>query len=161
MGTPPRRFSDTVARAVAVELGLPGAESPGRMTMATVTNDDDVMEEEQTKTEETWLFHCAGGAYGLVLGDLLESRYKVRMQDCNGLYMILHRSPPAGPLQFSANEVVAHLRRRWRQFESWYDLGCFQSQLPLEARRRTLIDAFGVAEFLHTFSGCSISEEVP
>ncbi len=136
-----------MARAVALEMELPGAGLPAHITIAQITD------ETQANSEETWLFHCAGDAYGRILGDLIESQYKVRVLDYSGLYLILEGALPVEIFQFNTDQVRRSLMRRWQQFENWYDLGGFQSLLPLEVRRQTVIDAFRIVEFLETLWG--------
>jgi hypothetical protein len=154
---PWRPLNHHLARAVAAELGVPGADSPSTIAMVRETEESGA-EATEEKSDETWVFHCAGEAYGLVLGDLLEARFKVRVQDCDKLCLSLQGAPPAAALQFSAEQVRARVRSRWQQLESWYDLGCFQGQLPLDVRRQAVLAAFNVEEFLGAFSGREIAE---
>jgi hypothetical protein len=56
-------------------------------------------------------------------------------------------------LEFSPELLRTRLRRRWQQLESWYGLGRFQNLLPLEVRRASVLEAFGVTGFCQTFNG--------
>jgi ATP-dependent helicase Lhr and Lhr-like helicase len=157
--TPWRPLTDKLARAIAVELGVPRPSSE----IAMIVDKDDGKSKgrsvsSQGRYETSWVFHCAGDAYGIVLGDLLELSYRVKLKDYNGLYLMLEGRLPAEPLSFSIEQVRARLNRRWNQFESWFDLGRFQSHLPLGVRRASVIEAFNVEEFLHTFSGRKVVE---
>ncbi len=159
--TPWRPLSYALAQAVAIELGLPRARSSSEIAMVKESEGETGASEDQgvvASPPSAWLFHCAGDAWGVVLGDLLESLYRVRVEDSSDLYLMVTGALPAEPLRFTAEQVRARLRRRWLQFESWFDLGRFQSQLPLDARRASVIRAFDVEEFLHVFSGRKITE---
>ena len=61
-----------------------------------MTMDDD----EDSALTTTWLFHCAGEAYGLLLGDLLAARYRARVEDYTELYVAFRGTLPVGPLDF-------------------------------------------------------------
>jgi hypothetical protein len=89
----------------------------------------------------------------LILGDLLETQYHVRVEDSSELYLSVKGVIPATTLEFTAGQAHAQLRRRWRQMESWFDLGRFQSQLPSDVRRASVIESFDVGGFLRAFNG--------
>lgn len=154
--TPWRPLSHKLAKAIATELSVPQSLSASEIAMI-VDKDVDQAERESVVSPEqpeiAWIFHCAGDAYGLVLGDLLEFLHKVRLKDYSGLYLMVEGRVPAEPLSFTTEQVRARVGRRWNQFESWFDLGRFQSHLPLTARRASVIEAFNVEEFLLIFSG--------
>ncbi len=145
--TPWRPLTPALARAVAAEIGVPRAADPAALAMVT----DDGEEDEALPT--TWLFHCAGDAYGLLLGDLLAARYRARVEDYNELYVAFRGTLPVGPMDFTEAQLHTQLRRRWRQLESWYALGRFQNLLPLDVRRASVIASFGVASFSNAFHG--------
>lgn len=159
--TPWRPLTHRLAKAIAAELGMP--QAPSASAIAMIVGRDDGPDEGQPVTgpgraETAWIFHCAGDAYGLVLGDLLHAAYKMKLKDYNGLYLVTEGRPPSEPLSFDAEQVRAQVRRRWNQFESWFALGRFQTDLPLAVRRASVIDAFNVEEFLRVFSGHSVIE---
>jgi hypothetical protein len=158
--TPWRPLSHEMAEAIAIELGVPQASSSSEIAMILGKDDNQTEGQYETprQTEMAWIFHCAGDAYGLVFGDLLESSYGLKLKEYNGLYLIVKGRPPAGSLSFSAEQVGRQLGRRWNQFESWFDMGRFQSHLPLSARRASVMEAFSAQEFLRTFSGRKIIE---
>ncbi len=147
--TPWRPLSPALTRAIADELGVPRAPDPSHL--ATVIERED--ESSPSGAPMTWLFHCKGDAYGLILGDLLESLYRVRVEDYNNIYVLVKGAIPAEPLQFTIEQVSARLRRRWRQMESWYNLGRFQSALPLDVRRASVIESFDMTGFMRAFNG--------
>lgn len=159
--TPWRPLTCKLARAIAAELSIPQAPVSSGITMI-VGKDDNQADgrcvTERGQAETAWIFHCAGDTYGVVLGDLLELSYSVKVKEYNGLYLKLGGRLPAGPLSFSVEQVRARLRRRWNQFERWFDMGSFQSHLPLEVRRASIIEAFNIEEFLSIFSGREVVE---
>ena len=159
--TPWRPLTHKLAKAIAAELGLPQTSSAYEIAM--IIDKPDSHTEGQSMAsprypEWAWIFHCAGDAYGLVLGDILESSCRVKLKDYNGLYLMLEGRPPAGPLSFNPEQVRARVRRRWNQFESWFALGRFQSHLPLAVRRASVMEAFNVEEFFHIFAGRKVIE---
>jgi hypothetical protein len=140
--TPWRPLAPALAKAVAAELGTPQATEADALAMT--------MEDDEDSTT-TWLFHCAGDAYGLLLGDVLAARYRAPLEDNSEIYVALRGVLPVGPLDFTAAQLQTQLRRRWRQLESWYALGRFQSLLPLDLRRASVNAAFNIAGFMQTF----------
>ncbi|MGH9846333.1 MAG: hypothetical protein ACREEM_47145, partial [Blastocatellia bacterium] len=154
---PWRPMSAALARAVAAELGMPKASDPSALAML-IENEEEDEESVAPQPPTTTLFHCAGDAWGLILGDLLETLYRVRVEDYDDLYIMMKGAIPAGPLEFTADKVVSHLRGRWRRMESWFDLGRFQRELPLDVRRASVIEAFDVAGFVRAFNGRGMVE---
>ncbi len=115
--TPWHPLTHKLARAIAAELGVPQAPSAYEILM--IVGKDDSQAEGHSATargqaETSWIFHCAGDTYGVVLGDLLELSYKVKLKEYNGLYLMLEGRLPAGPLSFSVEQV----RTRLAQVES-------------------------------------------
>lgn len=157
-----RPMSPALAQAVASELGVPRAADSSAMAMMIESEEDEVEGEEKNELPSltTTLFHCAGDAWGMVLGDLLETLYRVRATDHGELYVNVKGALPAAPLEFTAEQVRINLRRRWKQLESWFDLGRFQAQLPLDVRRAGVVEAFDVAGFVQAFNGREIAEAV-
>ncbi len=153
---PWRPMSAALAQAVAAELGVPRAAESSALAM--VIEEDDESQEEGGQEQAvpppptTTIFHCAGDAWGLILGSLLESLYRVRMADYSDLYLVVKGVVPTASLEFTDTKVRARLRRHWKQMESWFDLGRFQSQLPLDVRRASVIEAFDVAGFMRAFN---------
>jgi ATP-dependent Lhr-like helicase len=148
-----RPMSPALAQAVAKILGAPQAKNPADLAIVT-----EIDEHEETPQPVTWVFHCAGDAYGLILGDLLERLCRVRVEDCNDLYLAVRGIVPTGQLEFTAAQVQAGLRRRWKQMESWFEMGRFQDQLPLDVRRASVSAAFDVAGFVQAFHRRHIAE---
>lgn len=160
---PWRRMSAALAQSVAVELGVPRAANPSHLAMMIDSNkqdenEDEVEEISQLPSLTTTIFHCSGDAWGLILGDLLESLYRVRVEDASELYVAVKGAIPATSLEFTAGQVHACLRHRWKQLDGWFELGSFQSQLPLDVRRAGVTEAFDVSGFVQAFSGRGMSE---
>ncbi len=159
--TPWRPLTHKLARAIAAELGVPQAPSASEIVMVVGKDDSQVdgrSVTERGQGETAWVFHCAGDTYGVVLGDLLEVSYGVKLKEYNGLYLVLGGRLTANLVSFSVEQVRARLRRRWNQFERWFDMGRFQSHLPLAVRRASVIEAFNIEEFLRVFSGRKVVE---
>lgn len=156
-----RPMSAALAQAVAAELGVPRAADSNALAMMIESDEDEGEEENESPSLATTLFHCAGEAWGLVLGDLLETLYRVPVTDHGELYVNVKGLLPAAPLEFTAEQVRISLRRRWKQMESWFDLGRFQSQLPLDVRRASVVEAFDVAGFVQAFNGRRMAEAAP
>ena len=142
-----RPMSPALAQAIAKSLGTPHTTDPQDIAVIAESATDDEMSEPVT-----WLFHCAGDAYGLVLGELLSSLYNVRLEDYNDLYVAVKGALPISRLEFTEAQVNACLRRRWVQMESWFDLGRFHPQLPIEIRRTVVSEAFDMMKFRKTFN---------
>ena len=161
---PWRPLNHRLARDVAARLDVPCAESDAHIAMVSGREEiegTDSSEIATARSNRVWVFHCAGDAYGLVLGDMLETLHRVNLEDYNGLYLTVRGPLPTGALRISAEQVRMRLRRRWHRFESWYDLGRFQKHLPLDLRRASVIEAFDIEEFLRTFAGRDITEIKP
>lgn len=148
-----RPMTPALAQAVAQALGAPQTKQPGDLAIVT---ESEATEDDASPV--TWVFHCAGDAYGLILGDVLETLYRVRVEDYNDLYVAVQGIVPTGPFDFTAAQVQASLRRRWKQMESWFELGRFQEQLPLDVRRASVQAAFDVAGFAQAFQGRRMAE---
>ncbi len=163
---PWRPMSAALSQAVAAELGVPRATDSSGLAHLVMMIDRDEPDEDKDETEETGqppsptttIFHCGGDAWGLILGDLLETLYRMRVEDTSELYVTVKGIVPSTSLEFTAEQVRAGLRGRWKQMESWFDLGRFQSQLPLDARRASVTEAFDVGGFVHEFNGREMSE---
>jgi hypothetical protein len=106
----------------------------------------------------TLLFHCAGEAYGKVLGELLETKQGVRTVECNEFLVEALGCLPETMLLFTEEETRALVGRRWRSFERAFALGRFQPQLPPAVRRKSVIAAFNVPDFQRRFAGRKLAQ---
>ncbi|MEN3335582.1 MAG: ATP-dependent helicase Lhr and Lhr-like helicase [Blastocatellia bacterium] len=147
-----RPLSGDLAKAIAVELGLPQGASA--VEISVVRESHKVEGANETATLPTsWVFHCAGDAYGFALGDLLENLYDVKVSHQNSFCFLLEGELPAAALQLTAAQVRAQVLRRWKQAENWFDMGCFHKELPATVRRESALEAFDIDRFLRAFSG--------
>lgn len=151
-----RPMAPALAQAVAAELGVPRAADANALARTIESEEDE--EKNELPSLTTTLFHCAGNAWGMVLGDLMETLYRVRVADAGDIYLTVRGVLPAASLEFTAEQVRISLRRRWKQLENWFDLGRFQTQLPLDVRRAGVVEAFDVAGFVQAFNGRKIVE---
>src|SRR5206468_1139237 len=95
-----RPLSRELAKAIAVELGLPQGASAAEI--AVVTESTEVADGDETAPLPTaWVFHCAGDAYGFALGDLLENLYDVKVSHQNSFCFLLEGELPAAALQLT------------------------------------------------------------
>jgi ATP-dependent Lhr-like helicase len=159
--TPWRPLSYALAQAMAAELGVPRARSADEIVVVREESEEDDIEgpEAEPGSDGAWIFHCAGDAWGIVLGDLLETKYRVRVEEEGELSLYIKGAWPSAPLSFTAEEVRTHVRHRREQLESWLDPGRFQSMLPLEARRSAVIEAFDIDGFIRAFAGRRLVDE--
>lgn len=159
-----------LARHLAAELGLPRPDAATGITMLvtrTGTDEEQFQDwgnavgsrlESPEGEEQAGLLHCAGEAYALVFGDLIEDLYKVEVVARTELHLALNGALPAATiLQFTHEQVGARVLKRWRELEGWFDLGGFQSELPPEVRRTDVVTAFNVPEFLRLLSGRKVN----
>jgi len=155
-----RPLACELAKAVAIELGLPHTASAAEI--AAVRECLEITDAEGHGNPSTaWIFHCAGDAYGLALGDLLENLYGVKISHQNSFCFLLEGELPAAPLELKAAQVRAQVLRRWKQSEKWFDMGCFHKELPVIARHESVLEAFDIDHFLRMFSGIKFVPSVP
>lgn len=147
-----RVLSHELAKAVARQLGLPQMTSADEIAVSYESTESGVTE-GNPETSTAWVFHCAGDVYGLAFGDLLENLYGVKVSSQNSLCFLIEGGLPAVPLPLDAAQVCAQVLRRWKQFEKWFDMGCFHKDLPATVRRESVLDAFDIDRFLQIFSG--------
>jgi len=149
-----RPLSRELTKAVAVQLGLPRAASASEIAL--VRESHDVGDADDTPSlsslSRRWVFHCAGDAYGFVLGDLLENLYNVKVSEQNSFCFLIEGELPEALLQLDAAQVRAQVLRRWKQMETWFDMGCFHKELPATVRRESAVEAFDIGSFLRAFS---------
>ncbi len=163
-----RPLSRELAKAIALQLGLPQASSAAEI--AVVRESVEVKDDEGTQWQSpfssslaevsrAWVFHCAGDAYGLALGDLLASLYGVKVSEQNSFCFLMEGDLPEEALQIDAAQVRKQALRRWKQSETWFDMGCFHKELPLTVRRESAVEAFDIEGFLGAFSGVKLVYE--
>lgn len=152
----PRPLSFELARALAIELGVPLEDHKLPLV---VIYDSNEQTDDENAPRQSILFHCAGLAYGLVLGNLIESIYDVRIYECDELSLILSDVPPEFSLLFPASSVRNSVQKRWRQFESWSAAGRWQKLLPPNVRAAYIARAFDIEKFTHSFGQAQVSSQ--
>jgi len=144
-----RAMSPELAKAVAAEMGLPRASAASEIAAV----EDRRLIEDANAAAPLWVFHCAGEAYAYVFGDLLETFCNVKVREVNGFCFMLEGKVPGEPMRFDSEQVRLRLRRRWNQFESYFDMGSFQKEMPMDMRRESVMTAFDIESFVQDFSG--------
>ncbi len=135
--------STALTKALAAELGFPTADANGKMPIVEVQTEKDA-------EKRTLLFHNSGEVYGKAIGELLESEKNITIVEHNEFFVEISGAISETDLQFSDEETRRLLNRRWKSFESAFDLGRFQTDLPIEVRRSSVIESFNLSKFLLT-----------
>lgn len=139
----PRRWlakSAALIRALAVEFGFPIPDKTGAMPIVSIQTEADA----ETRI---LLFHCAGEIYGKAIGELLEREKDIPIIEHNEFFVETVGKISETDLQFSEEETRRLLVRRWKSFESAFDFGRFQTDLPTDVRRAAVIAAFNLPKF--------------
>nr|MDQ3322738.1 hypothetical protein [Acidobacteriota bacterium] len=137
--------SAALIKALAKELGFPIADETGAMPLVKIQTEKDA-------EKRFLLFHNAGEVYGKALGELLETERKLVIVEHNEFFVEIAGTFSATDLQFSEEETERLLNRRWKSFESAFDLGRFQIDLPIDIRRAAVVAAFNLSKFGRVFS---------
>ncbi|MGI8468038.1 MAG: helicase-related protein, partial [Pyrinomonadaceae bacterium] len=137
--------SAALTKALANELGFPVADETGAMPLVSIQPEND-------SEKRILLFHNAGEVYGKALGELLETERKLVIVEHNEFFVEISGAFSETGWQFSEEETERLLNRRWKSFESAFNLGRFQIDLPTDIRRASVIAAFNLSEFRLVFS---------
>ena len=137
--------SAALTKALANELGFPVADETGAMVLVNIQTEND-------PEKRTLLFHNAGEVYGKALGELLETERELVIVEHNEFFVEITGAFSETDWQFTNEEINRLLIRRWKGFESAFDLGRFQVDLPTDIRRVSVIAAFNLSEFGLLFS---------
>ncbi len=132
--------SAALTKVLAVELGFPVADETGEIPLVNIQT-------EAEAEKRILLFHNSGEVYGKALGELLETEKNITVIDQNEFFIEISDEISEVDLQFSDNEINRILIHRWKNFESAFDLGRFQTELPIEVRRDSVIKAFNLPNF--------------
>jgi hypothetical protein len=128
-------LSYELAQLLPAQLGLPPGAAPF------------------VGADTSWYwFHWLGDLYGQAALDLVRYLLPAEESAQPGLCLRLDDEPRA-PLAWSEAQVVRYLEDHYRRFESLLALGPFQSLLPIELRRRSVVEQFDVAQFLDAVAG--------
>jgi len=147
-----RPLSLEPVRELALELGVPLEEK--KLLLVFIEG----LQDEADEKNRAMLFHCAGYAYGLVLGDLLEKRGDCVVEECDEFSLILNFTKPIAKLNFTQAEITACVQKRWRQFENWFFAGRWQRLLPSNLRAASTVTAFRIEKFNQTFVGSQVEQ---
>ncbi|MDQ3322982.1 MAG: DEAD/DEAH box helicase [Acidobacteriota bacterium] len=137
--------SAALIKALAKELGFPAADETGAMPLVNIQTEKDA-------EKRFLLFHNAGEIYGKALGELLETERKLVIVEHNEFFVEIAGTFSTTDLQISEEEIERQLNRRWKSFESAFDLGRFQIDLPIDIRRAVVVAAFNLSKFGRVFS---------
>ncbi|MEO8392063.1 MAG: DEAD/DEAH box helicase [Chloroflexota bacterium] len=127
-------LSYELAQQLPIQLGLPSGTAP------------------LIPIDDGWLwFHWLGDIYGHALADLL--RYTLPAQETPqpGLCLLLTEDPRTLPI-WKAEQIERYLHDQYRRYESLLALGAYHRLLPLELRRRAVIEQFDVLRFMQAIS---------
>jgi len=106
--------------------------------------------------ENGWLwFHWLGDVYGRALLDLLRYTLPVEETTQPGLCLLLSEEPRSLPL-WTPEQVNRYLRDQYRRYERWLALGAYHHLLPLELRRRAVVEQFEAPRFTNAINGLRI-----
>ena len=132
--------SAELTKALAQELGFPTEDEQGKMPFVNIQTEKDA-------EKRTLLFHCAGEVYGKALGELLETKKDIIVFEHNEFFVEISGKIAETDLSFPEKETLKLLSHRWKNFENAFDLGRFQTDLPIEVRRASVIEAFNLPKF--------------
>ncbi len=123
-----------LARRIPTRLGLTDVDAP------------------YIPVEVGWLwFHWLGDIYGQAFADLLAYTIRATLSDKPSLCVLLDDEPRSIP-KWTTNDVTRYLFDHYQRYERMLALGAFHHLLPLEMRRRTVVEQFNVTRFLDAVS---------
>jgi ATP-dependent Lhr-like helicase len=102
-------------------------------------------------TDGWWWFHWLGDLYGRAVLDLLRYRVEASATEQIGLCLELADGLQALP-DWTEAQVVRYLQDNYRVFEPLLALGPFHHLLPVQLRRRAVVEQFGVNQFLQVIA---------
>jgi ATP-dependent Lhr-like helicase len=123
-------LSFDLAQLLPAQLGLPPGATPC------------------IQRADSWVcFHWLGDLYGRALFSLIRPYQPVGEATQPGICFVLHMLPDSMP-ELTAAIVTAHLEQNFRSYEQFMALGPFYPLLPVDLRRRSVIDQFDVLRFV-------------
>jgi hypothetical protein len=93
------------------------------------------------------LFHFLGDVYGQALLDLMHPLLAVSESAQPGLALLLREEPRSLP-SISAEQATRYLHEHVREYEGLLALGAYNHLLPIELRRRAVMEQFDGARFV-------------
>lgn len=100
-----------------------------------------------------WLwFHWLGDVYGRAILDLLAYTLPVAPTSQVGLCLLFTDEPRSIPA-LTAIQVERYLRDRYRAYEPMLALGAYHHLVPVELRRRAVVEQFDVPRFIRAVEG--------
>ncbi|MBA3868924.1 MAG: DEAD/DEAH box helicase [Anaerolineae bacterium] len=103
-----------------------------------------------------WLcFHWLGDIYGHALLDLTGYTLAVEETKQSGLCLLLRDEPRTFPI-WNEQQVERYLRENYHRYETMLSLGAYHHFLPVELRRRTVVEQFSVLRFLQAIQSLHI-----
>lgn len=133
--------SAALTKALAIELGFPVAVETGEIPLVNIQT-------EAEAEKRILLFHNSGEVYGKALGELLEVEKKLNIVEANEFFVEISGEPTEIDWQFTEEETRRLLGHRWKSFESAFDLGRFQTDLPNDIRKNSIVEAFNLTSFM-------------
>lgn len=137
--------STALTKALAIQLGFPVAHAREAIPLISIQMEND-------EEKRVLLFHNAGEVYGKALSELLETEREILIIEYNEFFVEVSGVFDETDLQFTDEEIHRLLNRRWRSFESAFDLGQFQTDLPSDIRCASVTAAFNLSEFRQIIS---------
>lgn len=130
-----RTKSAALTLELAKELGFPLADENGKMPLVQVQTED-------AAEKRFLLFHNSGEVFGKAIAEILEYEKNIPIIEHNEFFIEISEEISEEQLHFTEAEISRTLRRRWKTYESAFDLGHFQDDLPNEIRQDTIIECF-------------------
>ncbi len=127
-------LSYELAQQIPAQIGLSSGEAP------------------LIPVEEGWLwFHWLGDIYGQALLDLM--LYTLPAEETNqpGLCLLLPEKIIRSP-SWTAVQVTLYLHDHYRRYERLLALGAYHPLLPIDLRRRAVVEQFDVPRFVQAIS---------
>ncbi|MBL8134176.1 MAG: DEAD/DEAH box helicase [Anaerolineae bacterium] len=135
-------LSCDLAQQLPAQLGLNAGEAP------------------LVPLENGWLwFHWLGDVYGRALLDLLRSVLPAEETPQPGLCVFLSEEPHSLPA-WTTTQITRYLSDQYRGYEQWLALGAYQRFLPLELRRRAVVDQFDAPRFVGAINNLKIVQSI-
>lgn len=115
------------------------------------------LEPQQTPVIATpdgwWWFHWLGDVYAQTLLGLLQPHWQIERGDLPELCFLLRNDPQTLTMpHWGEARIRRYVESHYRTLERMLDLGPFQHLLPVEQRRRAVVDQFDVPVFVAAVS---------